>query len=69
MLVAALMALSLSVQQTSGSANAPPVDSPPLVRFVEIAFPSQGNASLVDAQTYLYYIHTRPRSSTTQDRR
>src|SRR5215475_6165078 len=41
-------------------ANQPPVASPPVVRFVEIAFPSQGNVSVVDAQTYLYYMHTRP---------
>ena len=40
--------------------NQPPPDSPPLVRVIEIAFPAQGNASLVEPPTYLYYIHTRP---------
>ena len=60
MVAVALVALSLSVQQASVPANVPPADSPPLVRVIEIAFPSQGNASLVDAQTYLFYIHTRP---------
>src|SRR5882724_11753146 len=40
--------------------NQPPLDSPPLVRVIEIAFPAQGNVSLVEPPTYLYYIHTRP---------
>ncbi len=38
----------------------PPVDSPPLLRYVEIAFPTQGNTSVVEPATYLYYIHSRP---------
>jgi len=38
----------------------PPPDSPPLVRFVQIAFPNQGDVSLIEPQTYLYYIQTRP---------
>ncbi len=38
----------------------PPVDSPPLVRMIQLAFPTQGNVSLVEPQTYLYYIQTRP---------
>ncbi len=42
----------------------PPPDSPPLVRVIELRFPRQNNQPVVDAQTYLYYIHTassRPR--------
>jgi len=42
----------------------PPPDSPPLVRVIELRFPKQGNIPVVEAQTYLYYIHTqasRPR--------
>jgi hypothetical protein len=42
------------------AAPLPPPDSPPLVRVIEIRFPKQGNTSLVDPQTYLYYIHTAP---------
>jgi outer membrane protein insertion porin family len=41
----------------------PPPDSPPLVRFIEIAFPTQGNVSVIEPQTYQYYIHTRPSRS------
>ena len=38
----------------------PPADSPALVRFVEISFPAQGDVSLIEPATYLYYIQTRP---------
>ena len=41
-------------------ARQPPADSPPLVRFVQIAFPNQGDVSLIEPQTYLFYIQTRP---------
>ena len=36
----------------------PPVGSPPLVRFIQLEFPTQGDVSVIDAQTYLYYIQT-----------
>ena len=38
----------------------PPEGSPPLVRYVQIAFPNQGDVSLIEPQTYLFYIQTRP---------
>ena len=38
----------------------PPADSPPLVARLEIRAPKQGNVLAVDAQTYLYYIQTKP---------
>ena len=38
------------------SANLPPDDSDPLVRTVELNFDSQGGASSVDLETYLYYM-------------
>jgi outer membrane protein insertion porin family len=41
----------------------PPPDSPALVRFIEIAFPTQGNVSVIEPQTYQYYIHTQPSRS------
>jgi outer membrane protein insertion porin family len=54
---AALAAAALAGQDAP---RQPPAGSPPVVRVIEIAFPNQGNVSLVDPQTYLYYIHTRP---------
>jgi outer membrane protein insertion porin family len=55
-----LLALAVAGQQLPDSPPVPPRDSPPLVRIVEIAFPSQGNVSFIDPETYLHYIHTRP---------
>ncbi len=37
----------------------PPPGSPPLVRFIELQFPAQGGVSVIDPQTYLYYIQTQ----------
>lgn len=37
----------------------PPANSPTLVRTIEIRFPTQGNVSVIEPQTYLYYIQTR----------
>jgi outer membrane protein insertion porin family len=36
----------------------PPAGSPPLVRFIELQFPTQGNQPVIEARTYLYYIQT-----------
>src|SRR5690349_425896 len=55
-----LLALALTAGLLDAQGALPPADSPPLVRVIEIRFPTQGNVSLVDAQTYLYYIHTAP---------
>jgi outer membrane protein insertion porin family len=41
----------------------PPADSPPLVRFIELAFPTQGGTSVIEPVTYLYYLRTRTSSS------
>jgi outer membrane protein insertion porin family len=41
----------------------PPPGSPPLVRYIEIAFPTQGNISVIEPQTYQYYIQTQPSRS------
>jgi outer membrane protein insertion porin family len=59
MIATALFALIVAGPQEPSSVNQPPAGSPPLVRVIEIAFPAQGNVSLVDPQTYLYYLHTR----------
>ena len=37
----------------------PPEDSPPLLRNVQLTFPTQGNVSSVDPQTYLYHMEIR----------
>jgi outer membrane protein insertion porin family len=41
----------------------PPPDSPPLLRYIELRFPTQGNVSVIDPQTYQYYIQTKPSRS------
>ncbi|MCX6539895.1 MAG: BamA/TamA family outer membrane protein [Acidobacteria bacterium] len=41
----------------------PPADSPALLRSIELRFPTQGNLSVIEPQTYLYYIETRPSRS------
>jgi outer membrane protein insertion porin family len=38
----------------------PPQDSPPVVYQIAPCFLAQGNISLIDIQTYLYYIHLKP---------
>ncbi len=41
----------------------PPLDSPPLLRYIELRFPTQGNVSVIDPQTYQYYLKSRPSRS------
>ena len=55
----ASLALALAVQAAAAPPQ-PPADSPALIRTIELTFPTQGNVSLVDPATYLYYIQTRP---------
>jgi outer membrane protein insertion porin family len=57
---ALLFALTLAGQQAQPPAAMPPEGSEPVVRTIEVRFPTQGNVPLVDPQTYLYYIQTRP---------
>jgi outer membrane protein insertion porin family len=56
-------AARLAPAQAAGAQDAPsrlpPPDSPPLVRVIELAFPTQGGASLIEPQTYLYYVKSR----------
>ena len=42
------------------AAALPPLTSPTLLRYIRLQFPTQGNASVIEPQTYLYYIQTRP---------
>jgi outer membrane protein insertion porin family len=41
-------------------AKLPPVDSPPIVLALLLCFEKQGGISLVEPQTYLYYIQAKP---------
>jgi outer membrane protein insertion porin family len=45
--------------QATPAPRLPPAGSPPLIRFIELQFPAQGNQSVIDARTYLYYIQTQ----------
>jgi outer membrane protein insertion porin family len=38
----------------------PPAGSPPLLRTIRVEFPTQGNVSVIEPTTYLFYIQTRP---------
>jgi outer membrane protein insertion porin family len=49
-----------SAPQVQAAPKLPPPDSPPLLRSIELRFPTQGNVSVVDPSTYLFYIETRP---------
>ena len=46
-------------QQTAPRAQ-PPAGSGPVVLFIAPCFEAQGNASVIEAQTYLYYIQLKP---------
>lgn len=46
------------IPPTSAAAQ-PPAGSGPVLRNVELCLPTQGNASSIEAETYLYYIRTR----------
>ena len=44
---------------TAQAPKLPPAGSPPLIRFIQITFPTQGDVSVVEPRTYLYYIQTQ----------
>ncbi|MCX6543564.1 MAG: BamA/TamA family outer membrane protein [Acidobacteria bacterium] len=46
--------------QAQPALKLPPAGSPSLLRSIELRFPTQGNVSVIEPQTYLYYIETRP---------
>ena len=47
-----------AIPATSASAQ-PPAGSGPVLRAVELCFPTQGNVSAIEFETYLYYIKAR----------
>ena len=50
-------------QPVPAPASLPPADSPPVVYQVAPCFEAQGNISLVDYQTYLYYMQIKDKTS------
>jgi outer membrane protein insertion porin family len=44
------------VDPAQAPARLPPPGSPPLLRYVQLDFPTQGGVSVIDPETYLYYI-------------
>lgn len=53
-------AQTLCGQPVPPPANLPPADSPPVIYQIAPCFAKQGNVSVIEPQTYLYYIQTRP---------
>lgn len=45
---------------TAQPVTLPPAGTGPVIRTIELSFPTQGNVPNIDAQTYLYYIQTKP---------
>jgi hypothetical protein len=41
-------------------ASLPPAGSGPVIYFIQECFQEQGGASVIDPETYLYYIHLKP---------
>ena len=53
-------------QQIPAPAKLPPAGSGPVVYLVGVCFPEQGGVSVIDPNTYLYYIQQKP-SMPSQD--
>ena len=49
----------LRLPKAAQAPKLPPAGSPPLIRFIQISFPTQGDVSVVEPRTYLYYIQTQ----------
>ena len=46
-------------QEIGPPATLPPAGSGPVIYQIGLCFPEQGNASVIEAETYLFYIHTK----------
>lgn len=62
-LMAQAQAAAVQTVQTQVPPRLPPPESPPLLRYIELRFPTQGNVSVIDPQTYQYYLQSRPSRS------
>lgn len=58
--VAAEAQATLCDQPVPPPSQLPPTDSGPVVYYMGLCFPAQGNVSTVDAETYLFHIQLRP---------
>src|SRR5436305_5665556 len=54
----ALPPITVCGQETRPAAE-PPAGSPPVVLYIAPCFEAQGNQSVIEPQTYLYYIHVK----------
>ena len=57
---AALPAVTVCGQRVPRPLAQPPAGSGPVVLFIAPCFEAQGNASVIEPQTYLYYIQLKP---------
>ncbi len=46
-------------QEIGQPSNLPPAGSGPVIYYIGVCFPDQGGVSVIDPETYLYYIHTK----------
>ena len=60
---AAVSTISVCGQQVAAPATQPPSGSPPVVLFLAPCFEAQGGTSLIEVQTYLYYIELKDKIS------
>src|SRR5689334_7738567 len=60
---AATTSATICGQPVSAPRALPPANSGPVVYLVAPCFEAQGNTSLVDIQTYLYYMQIKDRTS------
>ena len=51
---------TLCGQPVAPPAQLPPASAEPVVYLMAVCFPTQGNTSSIEAETYLYYIKLRP---------
>ena len=55
----ALVAEESPAPSAAAQSSQPPLDSPRLLHTIELLFPNQGNVSMVQAETYLYYMEIK----------
>ncbi|RPH35799.1 MAG: hypothetical protein EHM91_16780, partial [Planctomycetota bacterium] len=46
-------------QEIGPPSNLPPAGSGPVIYYIGVCFPEQGGVSVIEPETYLYYIHTK----------
>ena len=56
-------AVNVCGQQVAAPRNQPPAGSGPVMLFIAPCFEAQGGTSIIDPQTYLYYIQLKDKNS------